>query len=109
MGSIEGVPPVGALGWHHEPTTGLPDTQKNETNMADVDRITGSGVMRREWRELARFVVESFVAGLVVSLVMALAVFIVTTPAHAAPVRGARLPRQAGPPRPGTPAPARCT
>jgi len=52
--------------------------------MADVDRITGSGVMRREWRELARFVVESFVAGLVVSLVMALAVFIVTTPAHAA-------------------------
>ena len=89
MGSIEGVPPVGALGWHHEPTTGLPDTQKNETNMADVDRITGSGVMRREWRELARFVVESFVAGLVVSLVMALAVFIVTTPAHAAPVRGA--------------------
>ena len=57
--------------------------------MADVDRITGSGVMRREWRELARFVVESFVAGLVVSLAMALAVFIVTAPAHAAPVRAA--------------------
>ena len=57
--------------------------------MADVDRITGSGVMRREWRELARFVMESFVAGLVVSLVMALAVFIVTAPAHAATVRAA--------------------
>ena len=53
--------------------------------MANVDRITGSGVMRREWRALAQFVLESFVAGLVVSLVMALAVFIVTTPAHAAP------------------------
>ena len=57
--------------------------------MADVDRITGSGVMRREWRELARFVMESFVAGLVVSLVMALAVFIVTAPAHAVTVRAA--------------------
>jgi len=52
--------------------------------MADVDRITGSGMLRREWRELARFVVESFAAGLVVSIVLALAVFIVSAPAHAA-------------------------
>ena len=75
--------------------------------MADVDRITGSGVMRREWRELARFVVESFVAGLVVSLVMALAVFIVTTPAHAATARAAAGSPGAAAPR--TPAQARCT
>ena len=53
--------------------------------MADVERITGNGVLRREWRRLAQFVVESFVAGLVVSIVLALAVFIVSTPARAAP------------------------
>lgn len=53
--------------------------------MADVERITGTGMLRREWRELARFVVESFAAGLVVSVVLALAVFIVSAPAHAAP------------------------
>lgn len=53
--------------------------------MADVDRITGTGVLRREWRGLARLVVESFAAGVVVSAVLALAVFIVSAPAHAAP------------------------
>ena len=53
--------------------------------MADVERITGNAVLRREWRRLAQFVVESFVAGLVVSIVLALAVFIVSTPARAAP------------------------
>ncbi len=55
--------------------------------MADVERINGSGILRREWRELARFFVESFVAGLVVSIVLGLAVFIANTPAHATPVR----------------------
>jgi Ca-activated chloride channel family protein len=53
--------------------------------MADTERINGAVILRREWRELARFVIEGFAAGLVVSLVFALAVFIVTTtPAHAA-------------------------
>jgi Ca-activated chloride channel family protein len=42
--------------------------------------------LRGEWRQLGRLVVDSCVAGLVVSLALALAVFIVTTPAHAAPV-----------------------
>lgn len=53
--------------------------------MANADRTTGSGILRREWRELGRLVLESFAAGIVVSLALALAVFIVTTPAHAAP------------------------
>ena len=52
--------------------------------MANADRITGNDVLRREWRGLARLVLESFAAGIVVSLALALAVFIVTTPAHAA-------------------------
>jgi len=52
--------------------------------MANADPITGSGVLRREWRGLARLVLESFAAGIVVSVALALAVFIVTTPAHAA-------------------------
>ncbi|MEO8751144.1 MAG: marine proteobacterial sortase target protein [Casimicrobiaceae bacterium] len=52
--------------------------------MANADRITGNGILRSQWRELARLVLESFAAGLVVSLALALAVFIVTTPAHAA-------------------------
>ena len=47
-------------------------------------RSNGAVILRREWRELARFVLDGFVAGLVVSLVLALAVFIVTTPAQAA-------------------------
>src|SRR4030095_14420528 len=65
-----------------------PPTGSNSTNqgspMANADPITGSGVLRREWRGLARLVFESFAAGIVVSLALALAVFIVTTPAHAA-------------------------
>ncbi len=39
--------------------------------------------LRGEWRQLGRLVVDSCVAGLVVSLALALAVFIVTTPAQA--------------------------
>ena len=54
--------------------------------MANVERVNGNAVLRREWRELFRLVVDSFVAGIVVSVVLALAVFIVTTsPAQAAP------------------------
>lgn len=54
--------------------------------MANVERVNGNAVLRREWRTLARLVADSFIAGLVVSLALALAVFIVTTPAaHAAP------------------------
>ena len=52
--------------------------------MANTDRSIDGGVLRREWRGLARLVLESFAAGIVASLALALAVFIVTTPAHAA-------------------------
>ena len=52
--------------------------------MANADRMNGSGILRREWRQLGRLVLESFAAGIVVSLALALAVFIVTTPAYAA-------------------------
>jgi len=53
--------------------------------MANAERVNGNAVLRREWRTLARLVADSFIAGLVVSLALALAVFIVTTPAaHAA-------------------------
>jgi len=50
----------------------------------DSDRIDGARLLRGEWRTLGRFVLEGFGAGLVVSLVLALAVFIVTSPATAA-------------------------
>lgn len=46
--------------------------------------IDGAHLLRGEWRTLGRFVLEGFGAGLVVSLVLALAVFIVTNPAMAA-------------------------
>jgi len=52
--------------------------------MANVERMSGKGFMRREWRELGRLVVDSLVAGMFVSLVLALAVFIVSTQAAAA-------------------------
>ncbi len=53
--------------------------------MAIVDRSTGSALLRREWRQLGRLVVESFAAGTFVSIVLALAVFLVSTQTHAAP------------------------
>jgi Ca-activated chloride channel family protein len=56
--------------------------------MADIERIDGEVMLRREWRALARLVLEGFAAGLVVSLTLALAVFIVTTPALAAATPG---------------------
>ena len=52
--------------------------------MANVERMSGNGFMRREWRELGRLVVDSLVAGMFVSMVLALAVFIVSTQAAAA-------------------------
>ena len=52
--------------------------------MAIVERMRGTGFMRREWRELGRLVVDSLMAGMFVSLVLALAVFIVSTQAAAA-------------------------
>ncbi len=55
--------------------------------MANVERMSGKGFMRREWRELGRLLVDSLVAGAFVSMVLALAVFIVSTQtAAAAPV-----------------------
>jgi len=56
--------------------------------MANVDRTTASGFLRREWRELGRLVVDSLLAGMFVSLVLALAVFIVTTQVAAAAPAG---------------------
>jgi hypothetical protein len=47
-------------------------------------RIDGTRVLRSEWRTLGRLVLEGFGAGILVSLVLALAVFIVTSPAIAA-------------------------
>ncbi|MCC6198060.1 MAG: marine proteobacterial sortase target protein [Burkholderiales bacterium] len=49
-----------------------------------ADGMNGAVIMRREWRALARFILDGFLAGLVFSLVMALAVFIVSSPAQAA-------------------------
>ncbi|MCC7327077.1 MAG: marine proteobacterial sortase target protein [Burkholderiales bacterium] len=58
--------------------------------MANVDRLHAPRVARHEWRALARLVMDSIVAGVVVSIVLALAVFIVTTPAQAAPTDDVR-------------------
>ena len=52
--------------------------------MASSGTVRGSGVLRREWRNLLRLALESLGAGVVVSLVLALAVFIVAQQAHAA-------------------------
>lgn len=52
--------------------------------MSDTGRTGGAAIGRREMRELARLVLEAFGAGILVSLVLALAVFIVTSPAIAA-------------------------
>lgn len=55
-----------------------------------VDRMRGEGsvdgarILRREWRTLLRLLLEGFAAGIAVSLVLALAVFVVSSPALAA-------------------------
>jgi Ca-activated chloride channel family protein len=52
--------------------------------MADGQRVDGAVIRRGHWRGLARLVLEGLAAGLVTSIVLALAVFIVTSPAVAA-------------------------
>ena len=67
--------------------------------MPNADRIEGSSVLRREWRQLGRFALESLGTGLFVSLVLALAVFIISFEAKAAgasePGQGTLLLREA--------------
>src|SRR5262245_8911749 len=64
------------------PTAG--SNSKRGGLVMESERLSGAVILRREWRELGRLVLEGFAAGLVVSIVLALAVFIVTTPATAA-------------------------
>jgi Ca-activated chloride channel family protein len=54
--------------------------------MAEIDRIAATAPVRPHWREIARFALDSIIAGILVSLVLALAVFIITFEAQAAPV-----------------------
>jgi len=49
-----------------------------------MERLDGGEILKREWRELARILLDGLIAGIVVSLTLALAVFIVTSPAVAA-------------------------
>lgn len=48
------------------------------------DHIEGRHLLRGQWRTLVRFVAEGLGAGIVVSFVLALAVYVVTSPAFAA-------------------------
>lgn len=84
MGSIEGVLPAGARGAGQLGQTAGSNANLGADIMADGERSGGAVIGRREWRELGRLVLEGCAAGLIVSLVLALAVFIVTTPAMAA-------------------------
>ncbi len=52
--------------------------------MPHADRIEGTRVLRHEWRQLGRLALESLGTGLFVSLVLALAVFIISVEANAA-------------------------
>ncbi|HQR11371.1 MAG TPA: marine proteobacterial sortase target protein [Casimicrobiaceae bacterium] len=52
--------------------------------MPHANRIESRNVLRREWRTLGRLALESAATGFFVSLVLALAVFIVSFEAHAA-------------------------
>ncbi len=56
--------------------------------MAKVDRTTGNRLRKGDWQALGRLLLQSLAAGMFVSLVLALAVFIVSAPAHAAPPEG---------------------
>ena len=74
--------------------------------MPHADRIEANVMLRREWRQLARLALESLGTGLFVSLVLALAVFIISFEANAAnaansaatadPAQGTLLLREAG-------------
>ena len=52
--------------------------------MAMVERAAAYGVRSKVWRDLARLAAEGFAIGLFASLLLALAVFVVSTPARAA-------------------------
>ena len=52
--------------------------------MADPNEATHHGFPRRQWRELVRLLLESVAAGMFVSLLLALAVFIASAQAYAA-------------------------
>ena len=52
--------------------------------MPHADRIETSVTLRREWRQLARLALESLGTGLFVSLILALAVFVISFEASAA-------------------------
>jgi len=83
MRRIEGVSPAGAFRWAEWANRRLTNPNgRGFATMADTGRAV---IGRREWRELGRFVLEAFAAGLFVSVVLALAVFIVITPAVASP------------------------
>jgi len=82
MGSEGGAKPADAT-WEstpHPPALRL----EGKIAMPQADRIEGSGVLRSEWRQLGRLALESVATGLFVSLVLALAVFIVSFEAKAA-------------------------
>jgi Ca-activated chloride channel family protein len=67
--------------------------------MSQADRIAENSVLRGEWRQLARLALESLGTGLFVSLVLALAVFVISFEARAAggddPGQGTLLLREA--------------
>jgi hypothetical protein len=67
--------------------------------MPQADRIDGNLVLRREWRQLVRLALESLGTGLFVSLILALAVFVISFEAKAATAvdtaQGTPLPRDA--------------
>jgi hypothetical protein len=52
--------------------------------MSSANPLSAHDVLRREWRQLGRLVFESAITGLVVSIVLALAVFVVSFEAQAA-------------------------
>ena len=52
--------------------------------MSQADRIAAHSVLRSEWRQLGRLALESLGTGLFVSLVLALAVFVISFEARAA-------------------------
>ena len=68
--------------------------------MSQADRIAEHNVLRGEWRQLARLALESLGTGLFVSLVLALAVFVISFEARASgsddPGQGTLLLRDAG-------------
>ena len=57
-----------------------------------IEALTQHPFQGRVWRDMAQLAAEALAAGLLVSLVLALAIFIATTQAQAAP-----LPAPAGP------------